>query len=527
MVRPRFIIIAALAITLYGVIWFSLRTAIHDRLAVAAQRDMQTIADLVSADLGRSVREYPGLKDTALLLRAADSNQELFRTMLRAGDFNYRSIYYFDITGRTMLVSKDLTLAAADPDQAPDIVRRALQFAMVANSAGHGAMFEPYDDREGQQVVGVWRWLPDLEIGVVAERPYDRFVQPIRWIDGIFGGILLLGAAAYLFLAGIDIRALRATFRRPDIKTCGPYEILRQIGEGTMSNVYLARHRHLKRIVALKRLKIHAQRDELAERFDREARLASQLAHPNIITILDFGQVAGGGFFYTMEFIHGLTLTQWVEQHGPLPPARAVRILMQICAGVGAMHGRKLLHRDIKPDNVIAYCSNDDFDLIKLLDFGLIKDLENAESRDLTRDVRMLGTPAFMAPERLLDPRSVDPRTDLYGIGCIGFFLLTGRKPFEATRDADLAQQVLHVEAPLVSSLAVFKIPESLDRLIASALAKDMNRRPANAEEFSLALAAIEPPLRWNREQARLWWMSVHPMDPDRRNETAAAADVN
>jgi serine/threonine-protein kinase len=306
--------------------------------------------------------------------------------------------------------------------------------------------------------------------------------------------------------------------RRSGLGSCGPYELLRLLGEGSMSSVYLARHRHLQRIVALKRLKPHAQSDELAARFDREARLASQLLHPNIITILDHGRAPGGGFYYTMEYIRGLTLTQWVEQYGPIVPARAVRLLQQVCAGVAAMHERNLLHRDIKPDNVMAYSAHDDYDLLKLLDFGLIKGMDVTTSRDLTREVRVLGTPAFMAPERVLEPRLVDPRTDLYGIGCIGFFLLTGRKPFEAALESDLMQQIMYVEAPLASARAPFPVPGSLDRLIAETLSKDMARRPANARAFIAALDEIAVLVSWEREKARLWWQHALPDAYTREN---------
>ena len=195
----------------------------------------------------------------------------------------------------------------------------------------------------------------------------------------------------------------------------------------------------------------------------------------------------------------------------PLPPARTVRILRQICAAVGQMHEQQLLHRDIKPDNIMAYENDGDCDLVKLLDFGLIKDLETDDSRDLTRAVRVLGTPAFMAPERMRDPRLVDKRSDLYGIGCIGFYLLAGRKPFEATRDADLAQQVLHVEAPRVSSVATFPIPAALDRLLAGCLAKDMAGRPPDAAAFIAALDEIALLVPWDRAQARHWWTRVFP----------------
>ena len=145
------------------------------------------------------------------------------------------------------------------------------------------------------------------------------------------------------------MRELVAEFRRRELGRCGPYQLERLLGEGTMADVYLARHRHLGRVVALKILKGGKQSDELAARFDREARLGSRLSHPNIVTIFDHGIAPGGGFYYTMEYIHGLTLPQWVEQHGPLVPARAVRVLQQVCAAVGAMHASGYLTATSSP----------------------------------------------------------------------------------------------------------------------------------------------------------------------------------
>jgi eukaryotic-like serine/threonine-protein kinase len=498
--RRKAISLALFALACLALAWWGVHVQLEERLAVVARRDLDTIVEFAALDLIGMAEESPTLKGTALLggLRRPDS--DLTRALRRADEENYRRIYFFDRSGQT--VGAGAESAAASP---PIVVQ-----ALTAGG-NRGARLEPYEDGEGQRVVGVWHWLGAQEVGIVAERSYDRYIQPVRWIDAIFFVLLVLGALALAMLAQIDPRKMRDAFRRSDIDTCGPYVIKGLIGEGTMANVYLAEHRHLKRIVAIKRLKIHSQRDETIERFDREARLASQLSHPNIITVLDHGRASDGSFFYAMEFIRGLTLTQWVEQHGPLPPARAVRILRQICAAVGAMHARQLLHRDIKPDNVIAYAAHGDCDLVKLLDFGLIRDLENTASRDLTREARVLGTPAFMAPERLRDPRCVDPRTDLYGIGCIAFYLLVGRRPFESTVDADLAQQVQHIPAPLVSTVSVFTIPPALEQLIASALAKSMDERPASAAEFDAALAAIEPSVPWYVEQARLWWQSVLP----------------
>jgi eukaryotic-like serine/threonine-protein kinase len=507
--RPKAIGLSFLTLVSMALTWWGVHVQVESRLAAVAQRDLDTIVELVALELTRIAEDAPTQKGIALLGELKRPDSALARTLTRVDDENFRSIYFFDSTGHVVGPGNRSSSAL------PAIVRAALEGDAPPTVDRRGALLAPYADDEAQDVVGVWHWLGRQQLGIVAERSYDRLIQPVRWIDAIFFVLIVAGALALAFLAQVDPRKLRDAFRRSDIDSCGPYAIKRLLGEGTMANVYLAEHRHLKRVVALKRLKIQSQRDETLERFDREARLASQLSHPNIITVLDHGRAPDGSFYYAMEFINGLTLTQWVEQHGPLPPARALRILRQICAAVGAMHARQLLHRDIKPDNVIAYAAHGDCDLVKLLDFGLIRDLENKASRDLTREARVLGTPAFMAPERLLDPRCVDPRTDLYGIGCIAFYLLTGRRPFEATLDADLVQQVQHIPAPRVAELSIFPIPAALDRLVASALAKRMEDRPASAAAFDAALREIEPVAPWHLEQARLWWQSVLPESND------------
>ena len=507
------------AILLAATVWLSLRAAVTERLTIAAQRDLQTIVDLAAVSLEQSPPAAAGLTGEALLAHAVAANPEFARALVRAEDENHRHIYFFEAGGRTVTVD-DAPPAGAE---APAIVRGALSGLDVGTPA-QGMLFEPYADSRQVLVVGVWRWLPRQRIGIVAERPHARFVQPLRWIDGLFVAFALLAAGAYPWLVrnGLPLGRL---FRSADAKTCGPYELGRLIGEGAMAKVYLARHRDLGRWVALKRLRRHAMTEELSARFDREARLASRLSHPNIVTVFDHGRTPDGGFYYAMEYIRGLTLTQWVEEYGPVPPARTVRILQQLCAAVGELHRHQLLHRDIKPDNIVAYAAHGDYDLVKLLDFGLIKDMGSDASRDLTRDVRVLGTPAFMAPERLLDPAAVDRRSDIYGIGCIGFYLLTGRKPFESARDADLAQQVMHVAAPDVAAHSIFPVPAALVRLIAAALAKDVAHRPADTDRFAGELDAIAAAHPWRRERARLWWLSTRGEDAPAADGAAAGSD--
>lgn len=486
-----------LLVSLLLLSWWGTRTGLEDRLVQAARRGLDTIVDLVAADLERISRQPGTLPGAPLIEAAARGDPSWRRTLASVGSENRRYIYFFDAGANVMGVDR-----AWRP--APDIVRHAL----ADRNARRGAQFSPYPGLDGNPAVGAWRWLPEAGLGVVTERPYSYFALALRWIDGIFAALLGLVLAGWAFFALGGWRAWREKLRRRAARWYGPYQVERLLGEGAMSRVYLARHHRLKRVVALKVLKLHMRSDELSHRFDREARLASRLAHPNIVTLYDHGPAPDGGFYYAMEYVPGITLTQWVEAHGPLPPSRAIRLLGQISAAVGAMHGQHLLHRDIKPDNVMAYAAHGEADLVKLLDFGLIRDFGQEMSRDLTRDVRVLGTPAFMAPERLFDPTLIDPRTDLYGIGCIGFYLLTGRRPFESDIHADLVQQIRAVEAPRAAEYAPGPIPEALDGLIADCLAKDRDRRPPDARELQRRLATIAETAPWREDEARAWWRS-------------------
>lgn len=502
---PRRAIVRLLALAaLVGVLlaaWAGLRASLEARMAGAAQRGLETIVDLVAAEVSHLANTPDRPRGASLIDALARRRPDFAQALRNADDSHFRRIYFFDAAGRVLHVERGVRAVPATR-----IVQQALAARRAPTQDARGALFDPYPDNQGEAVFGIWRWLPEAGLGVVAERPYARFAQPLRWFDAAFAALAMLLGAGLVALA-LRLR-WRPAFRRASAR-CGPYDLLRRLGDGSMGHVHLARHRRLGRVVALKRLKPHAQSDELNARFEREARLASQLSHPNIVTILDHGRAPGGGFYYAMDYIPGLTLTQWVERHGALPPDRAIRLLGQVCAAVSAMHARQLLHRDIKPDNIMAHAAHGDWDLVKLLDFGLIKDCDQTASRDLTRVVRVLGTPAFMAPERLTDPGRVDPRSDLYGIACVGFYLLAGRKPFEASQDSDLAQQVLHVEAPRVASLAPHPIPPELDALIAEALAKDPERRPASVERFRARLDAIAAGCPWRAAEAAAWWRAV------------------
>jgi len=259
----------------------------------------------------------------------------------------------------------------------------------------------------------------------------------------------------------------------------GPYALEEKLGEGGMGVVYRARHALLRRPTAVK---LMARVDaESARRFEREVRLTSRLTHPNIVAIYDYGRTDSGVFYYAMELVEGMTLEQLIDREGPQPPARVRRILAQIASGLAEAHAMGLVHRDVKPANVILGARPGLADFVKVLDFGLVKDL-GVTSESTTDAIK--GTPAYMAPETILEPASVDARADLYALGALGYFLLTGRTPFLGNNLVEICSQHLYAVPP---PLPAGDDPE-LASLLLACLAKRPGDRPAGADVLAAAL---------------------------------------
>ncbi|GAB4466418.1 MAG: hypothetical protein OHK0044_06230 [Burkholderiaceae bacterium] len=372
-----------------------------------------------------------------------------------------------------------------------------------------GELLQPYDDYLGKPVVGAWRWLDEFDFGIAVEVAEAEAFAPLMRLERAF---VLLGVGVGIAVFGLVVALLR--IRRMEIETqearrVGNYELLEEVGAGGMARVYRARHRLLKRPTAVKIIELAVADDEALARFDREVRLASQLMHPNTIEIYDYGRTPEGQPFYAMEFLDGLTLQQIVDAHGPMDAARAAYVLRGIAGSLSEAHERGLIHRDIKPANVMLCRRGGEHDVVKVLDFGLVKDTRTEATRDLTRALRVLGTPAYMAPERIERPEEAGHRSDLYALGAVGFFLLAGRPPFQADSDLALAYQVVHVPAPRASSVAPMPVPPSLDALIARCLEKSPDRRPPSAVAVIEALDALLAQMPWSNVAARRWW-DVH-----------------
>jgi tRNA A-37 threonylcarbamoyl transferase component Bud32 len=267
----------------------------------------------------------------------------------------------------------------------------------------------------------------------------------------------------------------------------GQYVLKRRLGVGGMGEVYLAEHQLLRRLCAIKLIRADKATSPLArQRFEREAKVMAGLRHPNIVDVFDYGVTPDGTFFYVMEYVSGRTLRELVEETGPVPATRAVAILRQVAIAVGAAHRQGLIHRDIKPANIIVCQGPNSAESIKLLDFGLVH-MSLADGRPLTMDGRILGTPAFMSPEQIAGTRALDRRSDIYSIGVMAIFLLTGRNPFELGEVRQIFAAHLDEAA---QPLNLSHIGTDLEAVVRRCLAKDPADRFADAESLERALAA-------------------------------------
>ena len=314
----------------------------------------------------------------------------------------------------------------------------------------------------------------------------------------------------------------------------GQYRLKQILGFGGMGAVYLAEHVLLRRPCAIKLIRPDQAGDpRTLIRFEREVQATATLTHPNTIEIFDYGHAEDGTFYYVMEYLPGMNLEDLVERRGPLPPERTVHLLRQVCQALREAHGIGLIHRDIKPGNIFACERGKVYDVAKLLDFGLVKGFAMADDdAGLTREGAFTGSPAFMSPEQAVGRQQLDARSDIYNVGAVAYFLMTGQLLF----DRESALQMLHAHAyePLVP-LRQFQeaVPADLQQVILRCLEKDPNRRYQDAASVDKALAACACAGLWTPERAEDWWRrqddSSLPASPtealERDDQTIAAAE--
>ncbi len=299
------------------------------------------------------------------------------------------------------------------------------------------------------------------------------------------------------------IFGLRAEVR--EARRLGQYVLEQKLGEGGMGEVYRARHGMMRRPTAIKLLRGDRAGELNLLRFEREVQLTARLTHPNTITIFDYGRTHDGVLYYAMELLDGANLQRIIAVDGAQPAGRVVRILGMVCGALTEAHDIGLIHRDIKPANIMLCTQGGERDVVKLLDFGLVKEFEVDRDVQLTGASTVLGTPQYMAPESILSPDSVDVRTDLYSLGAVAYFLLAGVDVFTGNSILEICGKHLHQQPEPLSARGV-AISAELEAVVLACLEKDPGRRPQSAAELRRRIeACVVAP--WDNGDARIWWL--------------------
>lgn len=357
-------------------------------------------------------------------------------------------------------------------------------------------------------IIGIQLLHGDLYADVNLRYPDSSFGTLVAWNQLVL--VLSVGLATVTSRVSFHLR--RQVYQATEM---GQYHLETKLGEGAMGEVYRARHALMRRPTAVKVIRATLVDDRTITRFEQEVRQTARLTHPNTIAIYDYGRTAEGTFYYAMELLEGEDLKEILLETGPMPPARVVHVLTQACAALTEAHARGLVHRDIKPANLILCERGLEFDVLKVMDFGLVKDTSEHDS-GLTAVGEICGSPETMAPE-MIRGDAVGPAADIYALGAVGCALLTAKPIFDAK--TALAFVNLHLnEAPIAPSARGVEIPEDLERVLLSCLAKDPADRPASADVLRRALLACERMGEWTEDDARAWWQA--------RKQSAAAAQT-
>jgi eukaryotic-like serine/threonine-protein kinase len=306
-----------------------------------------------------------------------------------------------------------------------------------------------------------------------------------------------------------------------EARELGSYELVEQLGAGGMGAVWRARHRLLARDAAVKVVRPEALGDTESaaqaqlRRFEREAQATALLRSEHSIRLFDFGATEDGSFYYVMELLDGRDLETLVKQFGPLPYERAMYLLRQICHSLAEAHARGLVHRDVKPANIFLCRMGLDFDFVKVLDFGLVQtrkpDAASAVTETLITAQQLIGTPAYMAPELILGRHDVDRRADVYAIGCVAFYLLTGTRVFQDGSQMQVLVDHVHSDPVPPSSRLGAALPREVDAFVLDCLRKNPADRPQDAGELLERIHAYNLASRWSNIHARSWWQARLP----------------
>jgi serine/threonine protein kinase len=392
---------------------------------------------------------------------------------------------------------------------------------------------KPSRDYRGVPVVGASTWLPQFGFGVATQIDADEAYGPLRILQLVFVVLilcLLLCATALFVISNLTWRR-RLSEAELKLKQLGQYTLEEKIGEGGMGVVYRARHALLRRDTAVKLLLPDRADAGSVARFEKEVRLTCQLTHPSTIQVYDYGHTPDGIFYYAMEFLRGLNLHDLVARFGPQPEGRVIHILTQICDSLAEAHALGLIHRDIKPGNVFLCSRGGVADCVKVLDFGLVREYraDNPQTQNSARENMVEGTPWFTPPEAIKGSATVDPRSDIYSLGALVYYLLTGQYIFDAETISEIYEKQLAANPVPPGQRTTNPVSPEIEEIILRCLEKEPDARPQSAGELKTLLLACPSAADWTDEARVAWWESYEhqPVVRIDENNTSRSTPMN
>ena len=390
----------------------------------------------------------------------------------------------------------------------------------------------PSRDYRGVRVVGASRWLPQFSFGVATQMDADEAYRPLRVLQLVFLVLFLslLLCATGLFVFSYANRTWRQRLGEAELKLkrLGQYTLEEKIGEGGMGVVYRARHALLRRDTAVKLLLPDRADPASIARFEREVCLTCQLTHPNTIQVYDYGHTPDGIFYYAMEFLRGLNLHELIARFGPQPEGRVIHILAQVCDSLAEAHALGLIHRDIKPANIFLCHRGGVADCVKVLDFGLVREYRAGDSKGTNPDHDNVieGTPWFTPPEAIKGSGQIEPRSDLYSLGALGYYLLTGQYIFDAETVPEIHAKQMNT-TPIPPGIRTTQpISREMEQLLLRCLAKEPDARPHSANELRARFLACPAAADWSLKARVDWWESYDRQPFTRPDETLSDAST-
>ena len=407
----------------------------------------------------------------------------------------------------------------------------ASSYAIAAAEFADPTQLETHRGFLGLSWVAVWVVLFTVVVPTSPRRALLAALASVSSVPVVIGLVLVSGAITgrldpaqfffglvfpYLLVVGMAYVGARVVYNLgTEIKRArdlGSYSLEEKLGQGGMGEVWRARHRMLARPAAIKLIRPsftgrNGVSAEAVRRFEREAQVIARLRSPHTVDLFDFGIAADGAFYYAMELLDGLDADKLIQRFGPMPAERVIFLLRQVCHSLSEAQSYGLVHRDIKPANIFLCRYGEEYDFVKVLDFGIVGTVRGGEEASPmhTRENAPPGTPAFMAPEQAMGP-DLDGRADIYATGCVAYWLLTGQFVFTAETPMALVLKHAQTPPPPPSTRTSVPIPAALDALVLSCLAKEPADRPQSARELSVRLGEIEGADAWTQERAREWW---------------------